>query len=99
MVSANPLRVLVVDDDPDTRLTGLAQQRRAAEEIDRLNTDVRRRVSELQTLLDVIPIGIAIADDPECRRIRVNPALAGLFRLGRSAGAPLNALPEGPPPF
>jgi signal transduction histidine kinase len=61
-----------------SRLSGLAERRRAAEEIDRLNTDLQRRVSEFQTLLDVIPIGIALADDPECRQIRVNPALAAL---------------------
>jgi two-component system, LuxR family, sensor kinase FixL len=82
-----------------SRLTGLAERRRAAEEINRLNTDVRRRVTELQTLLDVIPIGIAIADDPECRRIRVNRPLAGLLRLDRSANASLNALLEGQPLF
>ena len=70
-----------------------------AEEIAQLNTDLQRRVIELQTLLDVIPIGIAIADDPECRRIRVNRALAGLLRLDRSANASLNALPEGQPLF
>jgi two-component system, LuxR family, sensor kinase FixL len=61
-----------------SRLTGLAERRRAAEEIVRLNTDLQRRVDELQTLLDVIPIGIAIAADPECCRIRLNPSLAAL---------------------
>ena len=66
-----------------SRLAGLSERRRATKEIDRLNTNLRRRVTELQTLLDVIPIGIAIADDPQCQRIRVNRALAGLLRLDR----------------
>jgi len=64
-----------------SRLAGLAERRRAAEEIRRLDTHLQRRVEEMQTLLDVIPIGIAITDDPACQRIRVNPALARLLRL------------------
>jgi PAS domain S-box-containing protein len=44
----------------------------AEREIQRLNADLERRVGELQTLLDVIPIGIAIAHDPECRTIVMN---------------------------
>ncbi|HEX2972958.1 MAG TPA: PAS domain S-box protein [Tepidisphaeraceae bacterium] len=38
----------------------------------RLNQQLQRKVSELQTLLDILPIGIAIAEDPECRVIRGN---------------------------
>ncbi len=83
-----------------SRLAGLAERRRAAEEIDRLNTDLRfRRVTELQTLLDVIPIGIGIADDPECRRVRVNPALAGLLRIDPKAFASVDELTTDPPRF
>lgn len=47
----------------------------AAEEIRRLNHDLESRIAEFQTLLDVIPIGIAIARDPECREVSFNPAL------------------------
>jgi PAS domain S-box-containing protein len=61
-------------------------QRFAAErEIQRLNSDLERRIAELQTLLDVIPIGIAIARDPECRTITVNAAFAR--QLGVEPGA------------
>jgi diguanylate cyclase (GGDEF)-like protein len=35
-----------------------------------------RQVSEFQTLLDVLPIGIGIARDPECRVVTANPHLA-----------------------
>jgi two-component system sensor kinase FixL len=82
-----------------SRLAGLAERRRAAAEIGRLNADLRRRVGEQQTLLDVIPIGIAIADDPACDRIRVNPALARLLRIAPDGNASLNARPEERPAF
>jgi PAS domain S-box-containing protein len=65
-------------------LARIAEQKRARDEIIRLDKDLRHRVTELETLLDVIPIGIAIAQDPECRQVRVNPAYARL--LGSSAG-------------
>jgi signal transduction histidine kinase/FixJ family two-component response regulator len=74
-----------------SRLTGLAERRRAAEEILRLNTDLQRRVSELQTLLDVIPIGIGIATDPAARNVQVNPALAAILRVPAGAKISLNA--------
>jgi two-component system, LuxR family, sensor kinase FixL len=70
-----------------TRLAHIAHQRRAEEEIVRLNKDLQHRVTELQTLLDVIPIGIAIAQDSACRQIRANPALAKLLGSGPAAQA------------
>jgi signal transduction histidine kinase len=82
-----------------SRLAGLAERRRAAAEIGRLNADLQRRVNEQQTLLDVIPIGIAIADDPACDRIRVNPALARLLPIAPDGNASLNARPGRRPAF
>jgi DNA-binding response OmpR family regulator len=80
-----------------SRLAGIAERRRAAEEILRLNKDLQHRVTELQTLLDVIPIGIAIALDRECTSIRVNASFARLLRLPANANASLSAsAPERP---
>jgi signal transduction histidine kinase len=62
-----------------SRLAGVAERRRAGQEILRLNTDLQRRVHELQTLLDVLPVGIAIADDPACHNVHVNAAFARLL--------------------
>jgi len=59
----------------------LSDRKQSEAEILKLNRDLERRVSELQTLLDVIPIGIAIAQDSECSHIRVNPSLAKLLKL------------------
>src|SRR5438552_3717279 len=57
-----------------SRLAGIAQRKRAEAVIGQLNKDLQHRVHELQTLLDVIPIGIAIALDPQCHQIRLNPS-------------------------
>ncbi len=79
------------------RLARIAEGRRAEEEIVRLNKDLQHRVTDLQTLLDVIPIGIAIAQDPECRCIHANPALAKVLRTRPGASVSLSAVsPTGP---
>ena len=50
-----------------------------------LNRELSRKIADFEMLLDVIPIGIAVADDPECRNIRANRALANML-----------GVPEGP---
>src|SRR5207302_1984827 len=72
-----------------SRLAGIAEHKRATEEIARLNKDLQHRVTELQTLLDVIPLGIGIALDPECRQVRVNRTFARLLRLPPGTNASL----------
>ncbi|MBW4475157.1 MAG: PAS domain-containing protein [Stenomitos rutilans HA7619-LM2] len=67
------------------RMSGIVSditvRKQAEAEIVELNRALERRVVELQTLLDVIPIGIAIADDPECQAVRVNPTYAAMLGL------------------
>lgn len=76
----------------------LSDRKRSDAKIGKLNRDLERRVSEMQTLLDVIPIGIAIAQDPECQHIKVNPALAKLLELPINANvsksAPISERPD-----
>lgn len=72
-----------------TRLARIAESKRAAREILRLNQDLKRRVLELQTLLDVIPVGIAISYDPACSVLDANPALRAL--LGLEGGPTMDA--------
>ncbi len=54
------------------------------EQIATLNAQLSSRVHELQTLLNVIPIGVFVAHDPECKVITAN-----------RAGDALLAVPEG----
>ena len=52
--------------------TDIDTQKRAEGRIVELNGLLQRRVAELQTLLDVLPVGIAIAEDRDCNRLRFN---------------------------
>ncbi|WDD36362.1 ATP-binding protein (plasmid) [Nostoc sp. UHCC 0926] len=86
-----------VKDENSKIMTGLAifqnvtNRKQAEAKIIKLNQALNRRVKELQTLLEVIPTGIGIAEDPECRTIRANPALAKLLGIPVDANASLSA--------
>jgi PAS domain S-box-containing protein len=49
------------------------------EELEQRNRELSRRVKEFETLLEFLPVGVAIANDPECNDIRVNQAFAALL--------------------
>lgn len=53
--------------------------------------DVHRRSREFDTLFQLTPIGIAVANEPECRHITVNPACAEMLRIDARANASLSA--------
>ncbi len=59
----------------------IAERRRAEAEVERLNRDLKRRVEELQALLDVSPVGLAVAHDPTGRNIVPNPAFARMLGI------------------
>jgi PAS domain S-box-containing protein len=77
----------------------VTERRRAEQEIGRLNRDLQRRVTEFQTLLDVIPIGIAVAEDPGCGRIWSNPAMTHLLHLDSGDNISLSAPADERPAF
>jgi PAS domain S-box-containing protein len=60
----------------------------------RTENALRERVTEFETLLNVIPVGIGIALDPACLHIRTNPAFARVLGLGRDENASKTAPPE-----
>src|SRR5215469_75173 len=70
------------------------QQRRLAEvEIAGLNRTLGRRLQELEKVLEVVPVGICMADDPACTDIRINPAMARILHV-RLASGPLQSAPQ-----
>jgi diguanylate cyclase (GGDEF)-like protein len=61
------------------------QNARLFEKLQRSEESLQSQVTEFQTLLDVLPIGIGIAHDAQCRVVTANPHLAR--QLGLPAGA------------
>jgi PAS domain S-box-containing protein len=65
-----------------------------------LNRDLQNRIDELQTLFEVIPIGILMSNDPEFRQVRANPAFAEILGTGASGNASMTPSTElSPPPY
>jgi PAS domain S-box-containing protein len=50
----------------------ITERKATKKEIQRLNQELERRVNELQSILDAVPVGITIARDPQCKVIRAN---------------------------
>ncbi|MGE5612570.1 MAG: PAS domain S-box protein, partial [Bacillota bacterium] len=46
--------------------TDITARKRIEAQMEQLNRDLQRKVSELQTLLDIVPMGIAVAEDAQC---------------------------------
>jgi len=57
------------------------ERRRAEERVEELNRDLQRRLQEFPVLMEVLPIGIAVAVDPECRNIWTNPSMAAMLQV------------------
>jgi PAS domain S-box-containing protein len=74
--------------------TDIDDQKRAEEEIGRLNQELQSRVDEMQAILDIVPVGICIALDPECRRIAHNPYMSEVLDVPVWRNASLTAPPD-----
>lgn len=70
----------------------LDERSRDKAEITRLNHLLQRRVDELQALFNVLPVGVGIAEDRECRVIRTNEALARMLGVDRKTNASMSAV-------
>ena len=72
-------------------------RRHAAQQIAEVKAVLESRVQELETLMDVLPIGIGIATDRTCRDIRINPAFAEILGISTDRNASLSATPTSAP--
>jgi PAS domain S-box-containing protein len=59
--------------------TDISAQIEAEEKIKKLNSQLEQRVTELETIMQVLPVGIALAHDKSCNYISGNAALNQLF--------------------
>jgi PAS domain S-box-containing protein len=73
------------------------QQHEAA--IQQLNRDLTNRVVELQSLLDIIPVGIAIATDPSCTQMQNNAYLRQLLGVDPGNNISKSAPADEQPPY
>jgi len=80
-------RVAGIAEDITERKQAIDEAVKSAAEIASLNQDLQRRVSELQTLFEVIPISIAIAEDAECHHIQVNSTFAKILKISLDTNA------------
>ena len=69
----------------------ITSRKQAEHEVERLNRDLNDRISELHRMLDVLPIGVGIAYDPECRFIQMNTYMARLLSLPAEANGSMTA--------
>ena len=67
------------------RLNSELEQRveERTQQIRSLNSQLEQRVAELETIMQVLPVGVAVAQDPDCSRITGNEALSKLFGVGQ----------------
>jgi len=75
----------------------IAQREHAEAEIRRLNQSLENRVAELQTVFDLAPVAIGLAQDTACTDIRINDAFARILGLPKNANASLTAPPDSRP--
>ena len=64
-----------------------------------LNRRLALKVEEFELLFNVMPVGIGIAEDPECRSIRANRALAEMLGIGVQENASKTRIDSTPLPF
>ena len=73
------VRITPTPDGAISYSRDITERKVAEDRIRELNRDLERRVAELETLLEVIPIGIGIALEPDAGDLRVNPAFARML--------------------
>lgn len=75
----------------------VVQREQAEAEVRSLNLRLQQRIAELAALFDLLPVGVGIAEDAACLRIRSNAALAGMLGTSTRQNASLSAPREEAP--
>jgi PAS domain S-box-containing protein len=62
--------------------TDISDQIAAEEKIRHLNSQLQQRLAELETIMQVLPVGVAVSQDPACNVVTGNAALAQMLGVG-----------------
>lgn len=80
--------------------TDISNQIAAEERIKNLNTQLEQRVTELETIMQVLPVGVTVAHDPACQLMTANQALSDVLgvlpeeNMSKSSDSPGAAMYE-----
>jgi PAS domain S-box-containing protein len=77
----------------------LSQQKQAEAAIKELNQNLAERIAELQVILDLTPVGIAIASDPDCTQIQSNAYIRRLLEITPGTNISQSAIDDEPPSY
>jgi PAS domain S-box-containing protein len=78
-------RMLFDEENRPTRLIGTTLD---ISERKRLEEELRRRAEELQKIMDVAPVALFVAHDPECREVTVNRMGNTMLEAAEGANSP-----------
>lgn len=80
-----------LNDELEQRvLVRTEELRESAQRIHHLNDQLQQRIAELETIMNVLPVGVSVASDPHCRQTVGNPALSELLEVGHGENLLLN---------
>ncbi len=81
----------VLNDDLEKRvLTRTEELRESAQRIRHLNDQLQQRIAELETIMNVLPVGVSVATDPHCQSAVGNAALCELLEIREGESVSLN---------
>lgn len=80
-------------------LRDISAQKRIEEALRHSQQQLAIQVQQMRTLVDVAPVGIGIAHDPECRRIDGNDEFSRMLRVPPGANSSLTAFDGEQPTF
>ncbi len=75
------------------------RQNQTIETLQQLNQELTQRVAELQTLVDILPVGVAIAADPACTQMHSNAYLRRLLGVATGDNISKSAPASKQPPY
>jgi len=99
LVRAFDIRAARLNDGFVASWRDITDRKQLEVEIHQLNQELTNRVTELQTLLDILPVGIAIASDPNCLTMQSNAYIRHLLQVNPGDKISKSLPDDGQPPY